>query len=353
MPEVSVLMPVYNAEKHLFKAVESILNQTFSDFEFLILDDCSTDSSPAVLDRYDDPRIVRHRNEHNLGITLTLNRGLELARGTYIARMDGDDIAFPDRLRQQVAYMNANPDVALLGTRYVHIDDDGEYLFGGQPAPPPPEPGTRGYVRWSLLWMTSIQHPTAMLRRSVLEAHGLRYDRAFETAEDYELWTRISRAGEVERLDDTGLYYRTNPQGISQQRRDHQLETHYAITRREISALLGSPPPDDLLRFAFRLVLPVKLDVTPGVDVVGALRLYLRIRDTFLASRVLGKSERAQIDWLTERVLLKAMDYCRLFGDSSTRQQVRLLMLRAAPALFTRIAGEFIYYRLFKRGQLL
>jgi hypothetical protein len=219
--------------------------------------------------------------------------------------------------------------------------------------PPAPEPGTRGYLRWSLLWMTSVQHPTAMLRRSTVAQHGLRYDAAYETAEDYELWARISRFGEVERLPDTGLYYRVNPQGISQMRRDHQLETHYAITRREVTALLGSPPPDDLLRFVFRLVLPLELKAAHGVDVAAALRLYLRIRDTFLASRVLLKAERAQINWLTERVLLKAMDYGRLFADSGARQQIRLLMLRTAPALFTRVATEFVYYRLFKRGLLL
>lgn len=352
MPKVTVLMPVYNAEKHLSKALESILNQTFTDFEFLIIDDCSTDSTPAILDRYADPRIVRHRNPRNLGIVDTLNRGLELAQGEYIARMDADDIAYPDRLRAQVEYLDRYPEVVLLGTKYVHIDDDGEYVYGGEPAPPPPEPGTRAALRWSLLWMTSIQHPTAMMRRETVLKHGLRYDKAYETAEDYELWSRFGHYGEVERLEPVLLYYRINPSGISETRRAHQLETHFRITYREISAHLGAPPPEDAMRLLFRLIIPMRqspADIVRGADIPAAVLLYLHIRDTFLASRVLEAPERAHIRWMTQRLLLKALDYTRYSPDPTMRKQMRALILRHMPTLFARITAEFFYYKLFKR----
>ncbi len=113
VPKLSVVMPLYNAARYLRPAIESILNQTYTDFEFIIVDDCSTDETPAILDSYPDPRIVRLRNPQNLGIVGALNRGLEAARGQYIARMDGDDIALAERFAQQVAWLDAHPNIGL------------------------------------------------------------------------------------------------------------------------------------------------------------------------------------------------------------------------------------------------
>lgn len=277
MPKVSVIMPLYNAEKHLRGALESVIAQTFTDYELIVIDDCSTDGTAAILDTFDDPRIQRLRNERNLGIVGALNRGLDVARGVYIARMDGDDLAYPERFAAQVAYLDAHPEVGLLGTKYVHIDDQGAYVYEGVEAPPPPEPSSRGYLRWSLLWMTTIQHPTAVIRRSVIEDHGLRYDPAFFTAEDYELWARIGQVSVVERLPQVYLQYRVNPDGISITKRTRQLETHYTITQRELNRLMDEALPEDLTRFLFRMVIPQHQDpaeVIRGVDVIAALRLF-------------------------------------------------------------------------------
>jgi len=117
-PQLTVLMPVYNGGPFLRSAIESILNQDFSDFDFLIIDDGSTDGSHEIAASYADPRIRLESNGRNLGLIATLNRGLDLARGTYVARMDADDIAFPDRLSKQLTFMEAHPEIGLCGTWY-------------------------------------------------------------------------------------------------------------------------------------------------------------------------------------------------------------------------------------------
>ncbi|MCO6443216.1 MAG: glycosyltransferase family 2 protein [Anaerolineae bacterium] len=344
-PRVTVLMPVFNVEKHLRAAVDSVLSQTFSDFEFLIIDDCSTDGTAGILAAYDDPRIVLARNPQNLGIVASLNRGIARARGEYIARMDGDDICLPERLTAQVAYMDANPVVVLLGTKYTHIDDDGQFVYHGGEMPPPPEPGTPGYMRWSLLWMTSVQHPTAMIRRSALA--DMQYDAAYFTAEDYDLWARLSHRGQVARLQQIHLHYRVNPAGISTTRRQQQLDTHYRIMHRELCALMDAPLSEADTRVLFQMVVPQQpkgapQEVIPGADLVAALRTYWAIRRRCFAVFQLQAEERAHIDREADRVLRRMLAYARAYSDGRERLALRAWLMRHAPGLFVRLAGEFI-----------
>lgn len=341
---VTVLMPVFNVEKHLRAAVDSVLAQTFTDYEFLIIDDCSTDGTAEILASYDDPRIVRVRNPQNLGLVASLNRGFALSRGDLIARMDGDDICLPGRLAAQVAHMDSNPAVVLLGTKYVHIDDDGQFVYHGFEMPPPPEPGTPGYMRWSLLWMTSVQHPTAMIRRSALA--DLRYDAAYFTAEDYDLWTRLSQRGLVERLPQVHLHYRVNPAGISTTRRQQQLETHYRITHRELCLLMDMPLSAVDTRVLFQMAVPqpkgVPQEVIPGAGLVSSLRTYWSIRQRFFAVYQPNTEERAQIDRDTDRVLRRMLSYARAFSSSRERLAVRSWVMLHAPGLFLRLARELV-----------
>ena len=184
MPKVSVVMPAYNAEAYIGAAMESILSQSFGDFEFLILNDCSTDGTEAIIKSYDDPRIVYLKNEKNLGVAATLNKGLAAAQGEYIARMDADDFSLPQRFEKQVAYLDAHPEVAVLGTQVQFFSDrgDGEpFCYLGSPA----------QLKIDLLFASAIAHPSVMLRRQVILDMG-GYDRQFEGLEDYELWCRIS-----------------------------------------------------------------------------------------------------------------------------------------------------------------
>lgn len=348
MPEVTVLMPVYNAEKHLAKAVESILNQTHRDFEFLIIDDCSTDRTPDILDGYSDSRLVRLRNDPNMGITRTLNRGLEVARGEYIARMDSDDISYPDRLEHQVAHMKAHPEIGLLGTRYVIVDEVGNSIYG---EPSPPESGSESYISWTLLWMTSIQHPTAMMRRSLLEKHSLRYDADYETAEDYELWTQIRCHSKVERLWETGLDYRVSEQGISQTRREKQIDTHHRIMHREICNFLGEALPTSITRYLLEMFVPGIPQSDVEVDIIAATDTLLRIRDRFAHTHTLTQSERQQIDHHILRFLHKGLHRSRRESQpSKTLWHLRRTILRESPYEFLRLSRAFVASRV-NRGR--
>lgn len=184
-PKVSVLIPVHNGEKYLRPAIDSILNQTFSDFELIIIDDGSTDHSREIVEAYADPRIRLASNQTKSGLARTLNKGIELAAGSYIARMDGDDISLPERLARQVAFMDAHPQVGACGTFARDIDPQGKVFDDRQRLV-----GQRlEYFYWIPV---PIAHPTSMVRADLLKK--LRYDENVRV-EDYDLWLRIVKAG--------------------------------------------------------------------------------------------------------------------------------------------------------------
>lgn len=207
MPKISVVMPVYNAEKYLREAIDSILNQTYGDFEFIIIDDGSTDSSPEIVRSYSDPRIRFYINEHNMGVAETLNLGLELASGEYIARMDSDDISLPERFEKQVAFMDAHTKVAVCATA-VHLFGAVEVdrVFSTTP----------NELKVDLLFGNCFAHPTVMLRGSVIKNEKYYYNKNFDKMEDYEMWVRISRKYALASLRDVLLKYRVHSMQVTQ-----------------------------------------------------------------------------------------------------------------------------------------
>lgn len=186
-PAVSVLMTVYNGMPYLREAIESVLAQTFADFEFVIVDDGSTDGSLECIASYRDPRIRLWRNEANLGQTRSLNRGLDLLRGEYVARLDADDVCVATRLERQVEVLRARPDVAVLGTWMYDIDAQGTKtaLVSRR------WEDTGTYLAWLLLEICPLWHPTVMFRRDAVAAVG-GYDETFRIAQDYDLWMRLA-----------------------------------------------------------------------------------------------------------------------------------------------------------------
>ena len=186
-PSVTVLMTMFNAAAHLRAAVASILGQTFGDFEFVIVDDGSTDASAAIVESFGDARIRLVRNERNNGQTPCLNQGLVLARGTWVARQDADDISLPRRLERQVAFLRAHPGVALLGTAARQIDGEGRAL-GVQT--PPADPWA---IRWMNLFDNSFFHSAVMIRTAVVREELGGYDESFRCSQDYALWSRLAR----------------------------------------------------------------------------------------------------------------------------------------------------------------
>lgn len=184
--KVTVLMSVYNGEKYLREAIDSILNQTFRDFEFLIINDGSTDRTMEILESYNDPRIKIINNERNIGLTKSLNKGLKMARGEYIARMDADDVSMPDRLKKQVDFLDDHQDYAVVGTFVKILNKDSEVICLLER--PIEDTEIRGFLKRD----NCIAHGSVMIRKTCLLDVGL-YDELMERSQDYELWLRLSK----------------------------------------------------------------------------------------------------------------------------------------------------------------
>jgi glycosyltransferase involved in cell wall biosynthesis len=214
---VSVLMPVYNGERYLREAIDSILKQTYTVFEFLIINDGSTDKSVDIIQSYSDPRIRLLHNEGNLKLITTLNRGLELAQGKYIARMDCDDISLPERLKEQVEFMEKNEHIGVCGT-WVKTLILGLSLSVRYPTEPEE-------IKAQMLFRTAIAHPTVMMRTSLVKQYRLQYSSKYLHAEDYELWSRCSLLFPLANIPKFLLKYRIHHGGVSQKQRDTQNQT--------------------------------------------------------------------------------------------------------------------------------
>jgi glycosyltransferase involved in cell wall biosynthesis len=208
-PIVSVVLAVYNGEQYLRSTVESVLAQTLSDFELIIVNDGSTDASRDIALSFGDPRIRVIDNPRNLGLTPSLNRGLLEARGEFVARIDADDLAAPKRLARQVDFLRRRPGVGLVGTWYRAMDGNGKTLNRGQ------LPTDHVEIRWSLMFYCAFVHSGVMWRRvSVHESVGL-YDDAFAYAMDWEYWSRIASRLQVANLGAHLTHYRVGPHSMS------------------------------------------------------------------------------------------------------------------------------------------
>jgi cellulose synthase/poly-beta-1,6-N-acetylglucosamine synthase-like glycosyltransferase len=186
-PQITVLMTVYNGMSYLEECIDSVLEQTFRDFEFLIVDDASTDRSLEFIKSYVDPRIRIVRNGKNLGQAASLNKGLRHARGEFIARLDQDDVNLRNRLEEQHAYMKARPDVAIVCSYEHTIDSLGNYVCSWRRT----IPNYGGFLGLVILGLCPVWHPSAMFRREVVQRLG-GYDSNFPLAEDFELWSRMA-----------------------------------------------------------------------------------------------------------------------------------------------------------------
>ncbi|MCS6814231.1 MAG: glycosyltransferase [Cyanobacteria bacterium] len=216
-PTISVIMPVYNADRYVAQAVESILTQTFADFEFLIVDDGSTDRSLKILRHYaaQDDRI-HLTSRPNTGYVIALNEMLRLAKGEFIARMDADDVALPDRFQRQVAFLRQHPEVVCVGGSHDIIDAQGRLLTTLKL----PE-SNEEIQRLALAGHGSICHPCAMIRRSTIIAIG-GYNEAMMPAEDLDLWLRLGELGQLANLPEPVLRYRLHMKSVSEQNTMHQ-----------------------------------------------------------------------------------------------------------------------------------
>ena len=224
-------MSVYNSAQYLREAVDSILNQTIIDFEFIIIDDNSSDESVSILKSYSDSRIVLIVNETNVGLTKNLNIGIKLAKGDFIARMDADDISFVDRFEKQLSFLQSNSSISLCGSQFVEIGNGNQISK---------YPINHNEIYFTLLYRNAIAHPTVMWRKTDFIDNSLFYNENYKTAQDYELWSRVVSCLKVANINETLLQYRTHPKQISNVLKKNQNNNAFAIKISLIKQLLPS-----------------------------------------------------------------------------------------------------------------
>ncbi len=208
MPLITVLMPAYNAEKYIAEAITSVLAQTFTEFELLIINDGSVDNTRQVIQSFHDNRIVLI-DQANLGIASALNNGLAMARSSYIARMDADDICYPDRLRKEYAFLITNPEYVIVGSDAQYIAEDGDFLFGFTCTA-----HTHEEIMQSIYQSCPFQHSSVMFRKEpVIQCGG--YPVHAHNFEDYLLWIQLLGHGKFCNLPETLLMYRFNPASVT------------------------------------------------------------------------------------------------------------------------------------------
>ncbi len=241
-PRVSVVMAAYNAEKYLSQAVDSILAQTLADFELIVVDDASTDGTRAILEGYSDPRIRALYNPSNLGQSVTRNKALAAAHGKYIAILDADDIAVSTRLEKQAEWLDRHPEIGLLGSYAVRIDERGNEHDRWDYSPT-----DDAAIKWALLFTNAFIHSSVMMRKSVVsQTGGYSNEECIRRAfvEDYELLSRLNRCAQAAVLPEVLVKYRIHPQSASIHTAAEQNRRVEDVARRNVSWLIGSPVSD-------------------------------------------------------------------------------------------------------------
>lgn len=241
---ISVIMSNYNTPiNYLKESIDSVLNQTYSNFEFIIIDDGSTDDSLEFIKSYDDPRIKLVVNKKNIGLTKSLNKGLEAAQGEFIARMDSDDICYPERFEKQIEYMKGHPDTIVCGTWADVIDENGV---------PREEEWACGIIddmelyRIKLLFLNRplILHPSALFNHRMLLKHNIKYDESLRYAQDYKMWTDCAYYNNCHILQQNLLKFRSHKNSISISKRSMQLKCVYIIIQKQLDNLQLTLPDD-------------------------------------------------------------------------------------------------------------
>lgn len=229
-------MPVYNGERFIREALDSVFTQSFADFELLVINDGSTDDSAAIVHSYSDSRLRLMHNEINLGLIATLNKGLDLARGEYIMRMDCDDVSLPDRLARQVAFMDAHPEVGVCGVWYREFGEGVNSITRCAP--------DHASIKCGILFNPVVGHASVIMRKSAFVAHNLHYQPGYEHAEDYELWMRALKCFRFANLPELLLLYRVHAGQVTRFFAERQMDSAGKV-RRLMLRELGIDPDDE------------------------------------------------------------------------------------------------------------
>lgn len=248
-PFVSVIMPVYNGEKYLQEAIDSVLEQSYTYFELLLINDGSTDNSKEIILSYNDPRIRYFENEKNLRLIATLNKGIALSKGDLIARMDADDVCMPNRFEEQVAFFNKHDDIDLCGSWAFRIDGEGKITGKIRNI------DSVELLKCATYFTCPFVHPSVMIRANVMKNNL--YDPGFPDVEDTELWHRLSVQGcKMANIPRYLLKYRWHGENISAKNEDYVISVKKSIFRPSMESFLDrtlSEEEMDLHLFSFLL----------------------------------------------------------------------------------------------------
>jgi len=228
-PPIAVVLPVYNGERYLEVAIRSVLDQTFTNFELLVIDDGSTDRTLEVLSSFSDPRLRIIRFPVHRGLVTALNTGIGESRSEFIARMDADDICMPQRFERQVAFLRAHPQIGLCGT---WIRSFGDVTLEFRPPIKPEAVRARLFFGWAM------GHPSIMMRRDCLKQHGLLYDGNFRHVEDFDFFIRAAEVTNLANVPEVLLHARVHPQEVSVVHRAEQVPTEARLLVRQLRSLI-------------------------------------------------------------------------------------------------------------------
>jgi len=287
-------MPVYNCEAYIKESLESILNQTMTDFEFLIIDDASIDKTVDLIRSYNDPRIRLIEKPINTGYTNSLNLGLELAKGKYVARMDGDDISLPERFAKQVAFLEENSEVVVCGS-FCYRMGENRIVY---------TPEKHETIKLTLLRENALVHPSVMMRKDALDKLSIVYDVTKEPAEDYDLWVRLLPIGKMHNLQEVLLNYRVHNNQVSKKRNEQQINSATSSKLQLLRYLNGEidSKEQEVLK---------KIFLNKGEVTLNEIDIFQRLKNKFIIANTEGFFEKngfqEYLDYLENKLGKKAM----------------------------------------------
>jgi len=275
IPRLSVVLPAYNAEKTIRRAIESILNQTFKDFELIVINDGSIDRTAEIISSYTDKRINFVNLDKNEGLVSALNRGLKLSRGEFIARQDADDESLLNRFTRQLNVIESDEELGVVGAATLLRTETGRVVGSYK------YPDDSTLAEWQAIFKTPVAHSTVMLRKSIIEAAGA-YSGEYKYAEDFELWTRVARVGKIISLKEPLVYYAISEGGESQRNRNLQDDRHVSIAQRSIESLVGEELDSKIVR-ALTLAVDRADEFLSINGALESIRCMRQIRDCYLS----------------------------------------------------------------------
>ena len=267
IPTLSIVMPVFNREKYVKYSIQSILSQTFSDFEFIIVNDGSNDRTEEIIKGFKDKRIILINNENNKGIVFSRNKGLAITRGKYIGMFDSDDIAYPNKFEEQINYLDKNPDIAMLGAWVKHIDENGKLLKSKWKLKAKSE-----FIPAIMLFRNYFVQSTVVIRKEAIPVNA--YSEGYKIAEDSKMWFEVSLKYKVANIQKYLLDYRVHSGGVTNMKSDEKIKYSDKLFRYIFSYLEIKPTKEEL---SFHYLIKNQKKITTLDELIGIEKWLLKI----------------------------------------------------------------------------